>query len=92
MDEVIIVFHGASAAIRGEKALAEAGLSPLVMPLPSRIRAGCGICLRVRPEWTEEAKQALKSRDVSFAGLYLRRMEGGESRYEAIEAIREAKP
>lgn len=84
MDEVMIVFDRTACAIQGEGVLLEGGLCPLVMPLPSRLRAGCGICLRVRPEMAKEATALLGAKSVDFAGLYLRRVQHGASEYEPL--------
>jgi len=43
----ILTFANTHAAIFAEKALLQAGYPVGVMPLPSSIKAGCGIALRV---------------------------------------------
>lgn len=43
----ILTFANTHAAILAEKALLQAGYPAGVMPLPSGIKAGCGIALRV---------------------------------------------
>lgn len=43
----ILTFANTHAAIFAEKALLQAGYPVGVMPLPSGIKAGCGIALRV---------------------------------------------
>jgi len=43
----ILTFANTHAAIFAEKALLQAGYPVGVMPLPSAIKAGCGITLRV---------------------------------------------
>lgn len=43
----ILTFPSTHMAIYAEKALLQAGFSVGVMPLPSSIKAGCGIALRV---------------------------------------------
>jgi len=48
--EYIITFSNTSSAIAAEQYLLESKLSVTVLPLPSRIRAGCGICLKASPD------------------------------------------
>lgn len=43
----ILTFANTHASIFAEKALLQAGYPVRVMPLPSSIKAGCGIALRV---------------------------------------------
>lgn len=82
--EVVLAFDAATEAIRAEKLLAQAGLCPLVMPLPSQIKAGCGICLRIRPEALQDAKAALAAGQARCAGWFLRRPGQGGSTYEPL--------
>ena len=83
-EEVVMAFDAATEAIRAEKLLIQAGLCPLVMPLPSRIKAGCGICLRIRPESLREAKAAFAAGQARCAGWFLRRPEKTGSTYERL--------
>lgn len=82
MEEVVITFDATIDAIHGEKLLVEAGLKPLVMPLPSQVKAGCGLCLRVRLEDGTRACELLRSHGVSQAGCFIRRLGQGGSTYE----------
>jgi hypothetical protein len=45
--EFVIAFSSTNIAIKSEASLLEQGIQVSVMPLPSQIKAGCGICLRV---------------------------------------------
>ena len=80
-----MTFDQTTEAIRAEKLLAEAGLCPLVMPLPSQIRAGCGLCLRVKPQARELARATLASYGVRCAGWFLRRPGDRGSLYEPLK-------
>lgn len=67
VQEFIFTFAATRDSIEGEKKLLAGGLSPAVMPLPDQLGAGCGICLRVRPEEREEARTLL---GTGFQGIY----------------------
>lgn len=83
-EEIVITFDATTEAIRAEKLLVQAGLCPLVMPLPSQIKAGCGLCLRVRPEALQAARDALAEGQARWAGWFLRRPGKGGSTYEPL--------
>lgn len=83
-EEIVITFDATTEAIRAEKLLVQAGLCPLVMPLPSQIKAGCGLCLRVRPEALQAAKNTLAEGQARWAGWFLRRPGKGGSTYEPL--------
>ncbi len=72
MKDYLITFNRTSEAIQGEAILLEKGLSVKVLPLPSRIRAGCGICFRLLPEEFEEAVRLLEAAGLKHLGLYER--------------------
>ncbi len=70
MKEYLITFSRTNEAIKGEQILLDKGLSVRVMPLPSRIKAGCGICFRIRPSDFEEAVSSLQEAGIRDIGLY----------------------
>lgn len=80
-----MTFDAATEAIRAERLLTQAGLCPLVMPLPSQIKAGCGLCLRVRPEALEAARAALAAGEARCAGWYLRIPSDRGNAYEPLK-------
>jgi len=61
---MLISFNSTSHAIRAEKVLLENKLKVVVLPLPDRIRAGCGICLKIDDE--NMAKNILKEKQIEF--------------------------
>lgn len=65
--EFLFTFAATGDSLAGEKKLLAGGISPAVMPLPDQLGAGCGICLRVRPEELERARAALGS---GVKGIY----------------------
>lgn len=64
--EYVITFKNTNHAIKGERLLLDDNVKVNVMPLPSQIRAGCGICLRVSENDIPEAEQFLKDKDIDF--------------------------
>ena len=64
----ILTFANTHAAIFAEKALLQAGYSVGVMPLPSGIKAGCGIALRVADHIASNA--LLKENNIVVSAVY----------------------
>ena len=64
----ILTFVNTHAAIFAEKALLQAGYSVGVMPLPSGIKAGCGIALRVVDYIASNA--LLKENNIVVSAVY----------------------
>ena len=79
--EHILTFGSTSHSIRAEQLLLAAGLSVSVMPLPSAIRAGCGLCLRVAAAALPSARVALDAAGVPIEHIYLREPSGSGSIY-----------
>jgi hypothetical protein len=70
--EYIITFKNTNSAIKSEQALLAEKLHVSVMPLPSQIRAGCGICLRLPPDEIRPAVDILTDNLIGDAGLFMR--------------------
>ena len=64
----ILTFANTHAAIFAEKALLQAGYSVGVMPLPSGIKAGCGIALRVADHIASNA--LLKENNIVVSAVF----------------------
>ncbi|MCB8818519.1 DUF3343 domain-containing protein [Desulfosporosinus shakirovi] len=64
----ILTFANTHKAIFAEKALLQAGYSVGVMPLPSGIKAGCGIALRVADYIASNA--LLKENNIVVSAVY----------------------
>ena len=69
----VIVFNSTNVAIKAEQCLLKQKLQVGVMPLPSQISAGCGICLRVSPDDISAALKALADVQISDLVLYLKK-------------------
>lgn len=79
--EILFTFGTTAAAIAAEAALQNAGLAVRVMSLPSSIRAGCGLCLRVSPADAKAAAQLLSGAKIEIADTYKREIDGAQSTY-----------
>ena len=55
---LIITFRDTVMAIRMEKAMKEAGLPGRIIPLPSAISAGCGLCFMARCSEVRRVKES----------------------------------
>lgn len=64
----ILTFANTHAAIFAEKALLQAGYPVGVMPLPSGIKAGCGIALRVTDHISSNT--LLKENNIVVSAVY----------------------
>lgn len=70
--EYIITFKNTNWAIKSEHYLLEENLQVKVMPLPTQISAGCGICLRIPAAEIQTALDLLSAKKVEDVGLYTR--------------------
>lgn len=75
--DAVLTFRTARHAILGEQVLLAAGERVRVMPLPARITAGCGICLRVPAARRGAAAAALAGGGAPAEGIFLRAPDGG---------------
>ncbi len=80
----LLSFSSTHDAISAEQALVLGGFAPRVMPLPSAIAAGCGLCLRLPETALQGAKACLSGAGITPQGLY--KIEGGgySSCFEAL--------
>ncbi|WP_088225111.1 DUF3343 domain-containing protein [Desulfosporosinus sp. FKB] len=78
----ILTFANTHAAILAEKALLQAGYSVGVMPLPSGIKAGCGIALRVDDYIASNA--FLKDNNIVVAAVYQTSANAHETVYSEV--------
>lgn len=81
MPELVLTFSATSKVILAERTLLDAGLVVRVLPLPSVIRAGCGLCLRLAPASGDEALRLLEFAGASPEKLYIRTPGGSQSDY-----------
>ena len=79
--EIVLTFARTNETIHAERILLEAGLTIHVMPLPSAIRAGCGVCLRLPQQQLQEAAALLGQAGIPTESIYTRTVEGERSNY-----------
>lgn len=82
--ETVFTFLTTHNAICGEKALLDAGLAARVMPRPSALGQGCGICLRVDESERKKAEAALASAGVAVEGVYMKTRDGQRVEYRQV--------
>ncbi len=79
--EIVITFDSTNQAIAGENSVFENGINASVMPLPSTLGAGCGMCLRVKEDEIKSTLIVLKENNVKYASAYVRTVINGKSSY-----------
>lgn len=87
--EIVLTFANTNSAIQAEHVLLKAGIDVRVMSLPSAIRAGCGICLRLAPGDMRSAWPVLQQAGSEVEASYVRHVRGGSSEYTRDEAWHE---
>lgn len=74
--EIVLTFKATNVAIKAEAVLLQNNVDVRVMPVPSSIRAGCGLCLRLSSSDEKKAHAMLAQNDVPVEGVY-RKESGG---------------
>lgn len=82
--EIVLTFMTAHAAMAGEQVLLDCGVAVRVMPRPSALGDGCGICLRVDEVSGEAARARLEAAGVEVEAAYLKHRENGKSAYRQL--------
>ena len=70
MQEIVFTFSSTHIVIAAESALLKEGIPVKVRPLPSAIRAGCGLTLCVSLENLSRARSILTARSLNFDEIY----------------------
>ena len=83
--EYIVTFKNTNLAIKAEQCLLEQKLQISVLPLPSQINVGCGICLRVDQAEIKPALKILADRQITEIGLFSRVLENSRFSYEELK-------
>jgi len=83
--EYIIAFKNTNFAIKAERCLLAQKLLVTVMPLPSQIRAGCGICLRIPPKEIKFARDALFDEGINEIEMYARAAKDNKFIYTEVK-------
>lgn len=79
--EIVFTFYNTHSVITGEKAMLSQNLPVQVAEIPTAVSAGCGLCLRLPPEYLEQGFSALHSCHIAVQECY-RQVQG---EYEKID-------
>jgi len=82
--EYILTFKTTNFAIKAEQCLLEKALQVGVIPLPTKLSAGCGLSLRIKPEEIRQALSALSEQSIPMTGLYTRVSENNSFSYTEV--------
>jgi len=74
--DYVAIFHSIHRVLRAEQLLKRAGVAFLLIPVPRRLTADCGLALRIAPAQLAAAYQVLASVALLPAELY--QLCGGE--------------
>lgn len=83
----LYLFSNTQSVIGGEKALLDAGVPCLIMPLPTALSASCGLAIKVAPEDSPQAAAVFRQADVTPAALYKGIREGHDTRFEPLPLV-----
>ena len=81
----VISFGNTNSAIKAERCLLGRKINVGVIPLPSQIKGGCGICLRVGQSEISRALTALAEENIGGIGLFSRKEENGAFAYQCAQ-------
>lgn len=83
-NETVFTFPNTANAVAGEQALLAASVAVRVMPRPSALGEGCGICLRVDEEERERSEAVLRDAGVRVEAVFLKTRENGTTCYQTV--------
>ena len=79
--EYVITFINTNHAIKGESSLMKAGIPVAATPLPPRLHALCGICLRISGQDAEQAIRILAENSLTTIEVFQEAERDGEPEY-----------
>ena len=85
--EYIITFNTTNMAIKAERTLLEQKIDVSVMPLPSAIRAGCGISLKVENPTIRQALEVFSQAGLTEFELYEKTVFNNKINYTKTENV-----
>ena len=74
--DYVAIFHSIHRVLRAEQLLKRAGVAFLLVPVPRRLTADCGLALRIAPAQLAAVSAVLAAADLLPAELY--QMRAGE--------------
>lgn len=69
---IVFTFSSTHKVITGERALLDKGIKVEVIPLPSGIGAGCGLCLQIARADCEAARALLSENNAAPQSAHIR--------------------
>ncbi len=66
----VVLFATSSHAIRAEKILKQAGLTPKLVPVPRQLSSDCGLCIRVPGEQRKQLDLVIDKSRFIFESVY----------------------
>lgn len=82
---IVFTFSSTHKVITGEKALLDKGIKVDVIPLPSGIGAGCGLCLQIGRSEFEAAQALLLQSKSEPQSAYLKAYTAGSDSYTLLD-------
>ena len=85
--EYIFTFNTTNIAIKAENTLLERNIEVTVMPLPSAIRAGCGISLKVESHMIGHVIEIFSQTGITEFDIYCKTIQNNQINYKKTENI-----
>ena len=85
--EYIFTFSGTNLAIKAEHIILAQNIHVNVMPLPSEIRAGCGICLKIKKHDIKKALNLFSEADIKAFELFEQTSHSNQTKYNKVDNI-----
>jgi len=82
--DYIITFQNTNYVMKAERALLDGSLCVVVLPLPSQISVGCGLCLKISELEIKSALSALGDVNVGKICVYSRTPENNRHIYAEL--------
>lgn len=79
--EFILTFESTSQAIQAERLLTDKDFKIRVMPLPSQINVGCGVCFRLEAQDLEGALKVLSDYQIGGIQVFQKTMVNRRTNY-----------
>ncbi len=87
INEIVFTFATTNYSIKAERTLRKSNIPIRIMPLPSEIKAGCGLCLRVSENFVAKAKEILVGSSIKIESIYRRTEENSKSKFTYLEGV-----
>ncbi len=85
----IITFKSTHQAIRSETLMKKNSLNIKIIPLPTELSAGCGLCIKLDISQIQESLKLLNENNIEFSGYYKVLKQNFKKEIEKINFIEE---